>query len=106
MSTISENYTEGYTGDIIYQLLDNGLPFDATGMSIDIVLKDQAGLTVDVVGDVSWETAALSKPKYIPDPTDFVAARSPYTAHWKVTNGTKVLFYPQGAPIVWRVHKQ
>ena len=113
MGTITNRFTEGWTGPIEYQLLhedpDTGIqtPFDASDTTPSLVMHDKDGNAVTLKGTTEWVDAKTSKVKFSPDSEDLVAAGSPYTVRFKVTDQTgKDVFFPQGEAMVWRVFSQ
>ena len=98
--------THGRTAPITEQLLIGGAAFNATGFTPELVLKDVFGNVVDTANDVTWEDAAVSKIKYTPDAADLDSTKSPYLAHWKVTSGSGIDFFPEGRAAIWEVHPQ
>lgn len=113
MGTITNRFTEGWTGPIEYQLLhedpDTGeqTTFDASDTTPSLVIHDKDGETVTLKGTTEWVDAATSKVRFLPDDEDLVADGSPYTVRFKVTDQTgKDVFFPQGEAMVWRVFSQ
>lgn len=98
-----ERLVEGWTEPIRQQLLADGAPFDATGVTLELVLKDNAGNSVSTSGKTAWDTASTSIAKFTPGSSDLTAAGSPYTATWKLTSGSQVAFYPAPASDQWFV---
>jgi hypothetical protein len=99
--------TEGWEAAIEYDLLHDGIAFNATGYTPSMVLKDKTGAVVTTTGNVEWADDDNSRIRYNPDATDLDASLSPYTLHWKVTDAAgKDAFYPQGSPIIVRVYEQ
>ena len=100
--------TEGWTGALDFHLKVDGVFFKIpVGATVTLVLKDKNAAVVDVTGDISVVDADLGKVRYLPDSTDLVAANSPYTAHWKVTDGAgAIVFFPNGEADKWQVFKQ
>jgi hypothetical protein len=102
-----DEYTQGWTAPIEHTLEHDGASFDATGMTPSLVLKDKNGAVIAFTGTVAWAAAATSRIRFSPAATDLLAAGSPYTLHWKVTDAEgKIAYYPQGAPITLKVHAQ
>jgi len=96
---------QGWTGPIDMQLKADGVAVDLTGMTVVLILKDKDGTSVDTAGDVSILDAATGKVRYLGDPTDLVAANSPFRARWQVTDGAgRVVYFPSGPPDVWKVY--
>jgi hypothetical protein len=102
-----DEYTQGWTAAIEHTLEHDGVTFNASGMTPSLVLKDKDGTVVVFTGTVEWAAAATSRIRFNPAATDLLAANSPYTLHWKVTDAAaKIAYYPQGAPITLKVHAQ
>jgi len=98
------NVVEGWTGPLDFQLLADGVPLDNSGNAIAVVVQDHQGATVTFTGTVNWLDAVLSKVRFSPQPTDLLAAKSPYNVRWKVTDGAnKVVFFPSGKDDFWIV---
>jgi hypothetical protein len=93
---MSEHFVEGWTAPIDYQLKKNDLPFDGSGMTVSLELRDKAGVVVAEAGTTGWLNAAQSTVRYAPAATDLTFARSPMKARFKVVNGTEVVFFPRG----------
>lgn len=89
-------FVEGWTAPIDYQLKKNGLAFDATGMAVELELRDCTGTVVTEAGPTVWLNALLSQVRYTPNATDLTAARSPMYVRWKVTVGTEIVWFPRG----------
>jgi hypothetical protein len=95
---------EGWTGDIDLQLLAGGTPVNLAGMTIEMVLKDKNGVAVDAAGDVVILDPATGYIRVSLDPADLVAAATPHSVHFKVTDsGGKSVFFPSGPADTWRV---
>ena len=91
--------TEGRTGAVPFQLLENGVAKDLTGATVELLLKKRDGTLVDTAGDVSVTNTASGLVSYSPDATDLTYADAPYTGRFKVTDGGgKVFFFPEGNP--------
>lgn len=111
MTIAYDEYVEGWTAPIEYTLEHKDphtgavATFNASGMTPSLVLKDKNGNVITFTGTVEWAVEATSKIRFNPAATDFVASKSPYTLHWKVTDGAgKIAYYPQGPPIKVKVH--
>ena len=99
--------TEGTTKRQDFILKADGVAVNLTGQTVTLLLKDRDGTTIDTTGDVTVPDAANGKVGYKPDTADLTAAKSPYSAKWKVADGTgDVDFHPSGEPDVWVVHRQ
>lgn len=107
------DFTEGWTGPIDVRLLaqatttSTSAPYDVTNMTVALILKDAKGRIVSTSDDVSLFNSTGGVVRYIPDTRDFLTRRSPFTAKFAVTDSTgRVVFFPSGAPDVWRVYPQ
>ena len=94
---------EGTTAALLFQLRnvtvdpntleETEAPFDGTGMTLEIVMKDRNG--VDVSPTIDWEDATISKVRVSPAEGDLLQSGSPYRVRFKITDATgKVFFYP------------
>lgn len=102
-----DEYTEGFTAPIQYDLLNDNATFNATGMTPGLILKDCNGNVITVTGTVSWANQLASRIEFVPGTGDFKAALSPYTLHWTVTDSNgKIATYPQGEPILIDIYPQ
>ena len=95
---------EGWTGPIDDVLKSNGTPLDLTGLTVQLLLQKASGVAVDTTGDVVIVTPSAGVVRYTPDPTDLLAAETPHTVRWKVTDLTgAVTYFPNAAGEVWTV---
>jgi hypothetical protein len=102
-----EVFVEGWTTPIDYQLLKNGAPFDRTGMSIAITLRDKDGVVIPAVGSAAWlGSPAESKVRFTPDATDLTFARSPIGVHFTVTAPDGVASFPRGHALEWVISRK
>ncbi len=98
MSTILE-VVEGWTQELgPFTLRIDGDPFPGglDGFTVALVLKGKTGtvVTADTRADDD-QSANPGQVFYTPATDDLVAAESPYSMHWKVTDGNgKVVFFP------------
>ncbi len=100
------NLVEGWTGRIIYQLVAAGVVQDLSGASVELILYDRNSQPVSLSGSSDVLDAEEGKVYFDPAEDDLVAARIPYSARWKVTDGVgKVAFFPNGEPERWHVRK-
>jgi len=111
MRMLFDEYVEGWTAPIEYTLKHQDPAtgatetFDASGMTPSLVLRDKNGIAIAFTGTVEWADDSVSKIRFNPAATDLVATKSPYTLHWKVTDGAgKIAYYPQGPAIKVKVH--
>lgn len=91
---------EGWTGEIgPFTLKADGTAVDLTGMTVELVLKDRSGTAVTTSGDTRVHgTPTTGQVYYQPDAADMTSAASPYSVHWKVTDGSGyVVFFPNSA---------
>ena len=98
-----DEFTEGWTAPIEYDLLNDGASFDGSGMTPGIALMDKDGKSVPVAGSVEWAAASLSRIRFNPDANDLLAAKSPYTVHFRVTDALRTATYPQGEGFIWNI---
>ncbi len=87
--------TEGWTADLTAQLLDDGESFNAAGMAVEAVLKDNTRTAVTIACD--WLDSAHSTVLLKPGQDTFQAVKGPYTIRFQVTSGAspdEVLYYP------------
>ena len=94
---------EGWTEVVDFQLKSDGVVVNLTGGTVELVLKGNDGLAVDTAGNTAILDAANGKVRYTPDAADLTAAKSPYSARWKVTLSAKVSFFPSGGADEWIV---
>lgn len=101
-----ENFVEGWTTPIDYQLKKNGAPFNAAGMTVELILRDKNKVEIAEGGLTAWSDETQSIVRYTPSATDLTVARSPMRVHWKVTDGAgKVAFFPKGEFEEWVIHQ-
>lgn len=110
MSDTINRFPAGWTTRIGYQLkkatTEDGTPaaFDATGMTLDLVLRNADGEAVAFSGTVDWIDDATSQAGFTPAAGDLTVARSPLTARWQVTDGDgTIAYFPKDHPLVWIV---
>jgi len=102
-----EHFVEGWTRRIDYDLKKGTTPavFNATGMTVETILRDRDGNEVTEGGATAWVDAANSRVGFTPLATDLTAARSPMRVRWKVTSGSAIEFFPKGDPEEWIIHQ-
>lgn len=95
----------GTTADLNFQLLDAGSPINLLGTTVTLLLSDRTGTTVASPGTVSVVDSTTGKVKLAPtDVNVFVSANGPYTARWKLTDGTgKISYVPTGPRDIWSI---
>ncbi|HEV8639640.1 MAG TPA: hypothetical protein VGV13_00900 [Methylomirabilota bacterium] len=92
------------TAPMDFQLRADGTALDLSGKTLALLLKDRNGASISVT--TSIVTSASGVVRYSPAASDLEAEKSPYSAHWKVTDSTgKDLFCPNGAPDRWSVFR-
>jgi len=97
---------EGWTGAIDQQLKADGVAVDLTAMTVVLELTGNDDVAVNTAGNVSLLDAATGKVRYFPDAADLLAAKSPYRARYKVTDGaSKITYFPSASPDNWIVRK-
>jgi len=90
-------YVEGWTKPIDYQLKIGGLPFNATGMTVALELRDRNGAVVNETGSTTWLDATQSKVRYTPNAADLTNARSPMKVRFRVQSGADIEWFPQSS---------
>lgn len=103
MTTIE--LVEGWTGNVDFTLLADGTAVNLTGSTVTLTLRDRTGTVIDTTSDVSVPTPASGVVRYSPDAIDLTASGSPYSARWKVVDGSsKVTYFPSSVdPDRWLV---
>jgi hypothetical protein len=99
-----DQYVEGWTKPIDKQLLLDHVPFDATGMTVTLELRDKNGTVVAEAGSTGWLTPTTSIVRYTPVAGDLTFARSPMRARFKVVSGSQVVFFPRGEAEEWIIY--
>lgn len=104
---VRENLVEGWTERIREVLKDNGIAIDlTTAQSVELLLYDKDGELVDFDGTSGIDTALTGIVYFDPADGDLLAAKSPYSVRWKVTDGPgKVFMVPQEVADQWDVRK-
>ncbi len=91
---------EEWTGELgPFTLKADGVAVDLTGLTVELVLTSRNGDAVVTTGDTRISgTPTTGQVYYRPDVDDMTAALSPYTLHWKVTDGSGyTVYFPNGA---------
>ena len=102
MSTF--DLVEGQTAPVDAQLTNRSVVPDLTGSTPELVLKGSDGSTVTTSGKVAWIDATQAQIRFSPSAGDLLAAKSPYAARWKVTDGGgKIAYWPDDEPDRWVV---
>lgn len=88
---------EGWTAPLDAQLLLDDAAFDATGMTVTSIVRDNDGRLIAVATD--WTTIASSIVRLSPILGDFRAGKGPYTVRFKVVDGSgQVAYFPPAEP--------
>ena len=99
-----QDFVEGWTEPINYQLLADGVAQNLTGMTVALVGYQNAGKLFPFGGSVSVTDAVNGKVVFTPAAADLVAKGSPYNIRWKVTDSLgKIAYFPNQSPEVWVV---
>lgn len=100
--------TEGITTPLRFQLLDDGVPIDLSGMTVTLLLQDRLGNVVATTAMVTIITATTGRVDFTPSSTSFfTVANSPYHARFKLVSATgAVSFVPNGLRDRWTVAAQ
>lgn len=101
------HHTEGETEELPFLLQSDGAPptLPLTG-TVVLALHDVLGALVDTSGDVRIIDPLLWKVGYRPDAADMIESKSPYTAHFLVTQGGDTFAFPKGPAFTIRVYRQ
>jgi len=101
---MSRHFHEGRTKPIDTQLLSNGAPFDGSGITITIELRDRTGALITPTGTVGWLNAATSTVRFTPSAIDLTVVRSPIGVYYKLTAGGDIDYAPTGEGDEWVIH--
>jgi hypothetical protein len=83
------------------------VPFDATGLTVAMVIKAKDGTVVATGGKVAWSAQLTSTLVFNRVAGDLTKAKSPYYAHVVVTDGLgKTASWPEGAGEQWVIAKR
>src|SRR5690348_2765408 len=100
---------EGETRPIVDTLYEGEgsarVAIDGSGLTVTLILRDRAGNTVQVAGNVDWRDASLGTVYYTPADNDLKSAGSPYAARWMVSDASGHAFYPNGEADKWVVRR-
>jgi hypothetical protein len=101
------NYTlvAGTTSDLRFQLLEAGAPINLLGCTVTLLLADRFGNAIASPGTVTIIDEDEGKVQLTPASTSvFDATKSPYTARWKIVDGsTKISYVPTGHRDIWEI---
>lgn len=100
--------TEGTTTPLRFQLLDDGVPIDLSGMTVTLLLQDRLGNVVSTAGMITVITATSGLVDFTPSSAVFfTVANSPYHARFKLVNSTGgISFVPNALRQRWIVAAQ
>lgn len=100
--------TEGITTPLRFQLLDDGVPIDLSGMTVTLLLQDRLGAVVSTTAMVTVVTASTGRVDFTPSSAAFfTVANSPYLARFKLVSATGgISFVPNGLRDRWTVAAQ
>lgn len=100
--------TEGVTTPLRFQLLDDGVPIDLSGMTVTLLLQDRLGNVVSTSGMVTVVVATTGRVDFTPSSASFfTVANSPYHARFKLVNSSGgISFVPSGLRDRWIVAAQ
>jgi len=95
----------GTTSDIRFQLLEAGSPINLLACTVDLLLSDRFGTAIVSPGTVTVTDTAEGKVQLTPSNTlVFDSTKSPYTARWKITDGSgKISYVPTGPRDIWEI---
>lgn len=97
MITALTEVVEGWTGALPFTLKADGDPVNLTGLTVSIVLRDARGATIldtSSSGSVSVTGATDGEVEYLPSSSHFVARWTPYRLRFRVTDTSRVVYFP------------
>jgi len=102
---MTQHLVEDWTVPLQFTLLINDAIVDLSAYSVPVLhLQKKDGTYVSTAGKVAWVDATIAKVQYSPADGDLLAADSPYTARFALTDSNaKVSFHPNEAADVWLV---
>jgi hypothetical protein len=95
--------SQGWTGDLDFQLLMDGVAVNLTGKTVTAQATNKNGASVNLTGVVTVTSLLEGKVRYTPSANDFVAAQSPYGFRFKATTGDQTVMFPNGVADAWIV---
>lgn len=97
--------TAGQTTPLRFQLLEDGIPIDLSGMTVTMLLEDRLGNVVSTAGMVTVVSASTGQVDLTPSTiTLFSVTNGPYHARFKLVNsGGGISFVPNGLRDRWTV---
>lgn len=98
-------FREGWTEQIRMRLSHDDLIMNLSGKTVTLVGKDGTGATVTIGSPkVGISSATTGIVFFDPDPTDLVAAKSPYKLRWQITHEDgRISFFPNKSYMPWFV---
>jgi len=88
---------EGWTGPLPFTLLGDAVPYDLTGLTVKIVLKQSDGTLVkDTTAGITVTLSTAGQLQYRPSSSSgdlFLAAKTPYRARFQVTDALPNSYY-------------
>ncbi len=97
----------GWTNPLVFSLLSQGATPSGTmaSMTVELILRDTRGNTIDTTGDVTVSDSAAWEVTYTPDAADLVPGV--YHARFKVTDAPdKIAYFPSAEPDIWHVRSE
>jgi len=103
---MAEEFTEGWTAPIHYQLLRNDASFNAAGMQVDLEAYDREFNPITLTGITDWLDEATSTVEFLPAAGDLQIVNSLMHTRFKVTDGTgKISHFPRGLWEDWVIRR-
>lgn len=108
---MTEYLVEGWTERIVETLTTDGAVQNLTGLTVSLLLYDNEDVLLGeyVSPKVGVVSAAAGTVFFDPGAGDLLAADTPHSVRWKVTDGAgKAAYWPSGqgdAPVIWHVNK-
>jgi hypothetical protein len=99
MSAPLFSIVEGWTGALPFTLAADGTALDLTGMTVEIVLKDNTGTIVkDTSSGISVTGTTAGLLEYSPSSSSgdlFLSTKTPYRVRFRVTDAqSKKIYFP------------
>ena len=99
--------THGESGNLDFTLTEAPGPIDLTGATVSLVLTEADGTLVAAPGGVSVIVPTAGTIRWTPASSAILdKAKSPYSAHFKVTVAGRDSYFPSGDAEVWEVSPQ
>jgi len=94
---------EGHTDELEWVLSVDGGPFALTGMTVELILRDNEGDDLAYAGTFEKDADQVTNPglvRYAPHEDDLISDQSPYEVVVRVTDTDgRVAFFPEGSGI-------